>query len=73
MRSLFPKAFLAAWIAAGVLWAGTLPQFAQKPRILHRDDRLVGEVLQQSDLLVGKRRDLPAENGDQPEHDTFFA
>ena len=24
MRSLFPKAFLAAWIAAGVLWAGTL-------------------------------------------------
>jgi hypothetical protein len=22
MRSLFPKAFLAAWIAVGALWAG---------------------------------------------------
>ena len=24
MRNLFPKAFLAAWIAVGALWAGTL-------------------------------------------------
>ena len=31
-----------------------------QPRILHRDDRLGGEVLQQRDLLVGKRADLPA-------------
>ncbi len=26
-----------------------------EPRVLHRDDRLRGEVLQQCDLLVGER------------------
>ena len=34
--------------------AGALAQFAEQPRVLHRDDRLGGEVLQQRDLLVGK-------------------
>ena len=34
---------------------GALAQFAQEPRVLHRDDRLRGEVLQQRDLLVGER------------------
>ena len=28
----------------------------EQPRILHRDDRLRREVLQQRDLLVGERR-----------------
>src|SRR5262249_48204393 len=30
-------------------------QFVEQPRILHRDDRLRREVLQQRDLLVGER------------------
>src|SRR5262245_6523530 len=30
----------------------------QEPRVLHRDDRLRGEVLQQGDLLVRKRPHL---------------
>ena len=30
-------------------------QFTEQPRILHRDDRLVSEVLQQRDLFVGER------------------
>src|ERR1700732_725014 len=34
---------------------GTLAQFAQQPRVLDRDNRLRGEVLQQRDLLVRKR------------------
>ena len=39
-----------------------------QPRILHRDHRLRGEVLQQRDLLVGKRPDLLAVDHDKPEH-----
>jgi len=35
-----------------------LAQLAEQPRILHRDHRLRGEVLQQRDLLVGKRSNL---------------
>ena len=31
---------------------GALAQFAQQPRILHRDNRLGREVLQERDLLV---------------------
>ena len=32
-----------------------LADFVQQPRVLHRDHRLGGEVLQQRDLLVGER------------------
>ena len=45
--------------------AGALAQFAEQPRVLHRDDRLRREVLQQRDLLVGERADLLAINGEQ--------
>ena len=34
-----------------------------QPRILHRDDRLRREVLQQRDLFIGKRPDLAAGRG----------
>src|SRR5215472_3751846 len=33
---------------------GALAQFTQQPRILHRDDRLRCEVLQQRDFFIGK-------------------
>ena len=32
----------------------------KQPRVLHRDDRLRREILQQCDLLVGERPDLLA-------------
>ena len=35
-------------------------------RILHRDDRLRGEILQQRDLLVGKRLDLAVARSRRP-------
>ena len=34
-------------------------QFAQEPRILHRDDRLVGKGTHQLDLPFGERLDPP--------------
>ena len=37
-----------------------LARLGHQPRILHRDDRLRGEVLQQRDLLLGERPDLLA-------------
>ena len=46
---------------------GTLPQFPKQPRILHRDDRLRREILQQRDLLVAKRPHLLAVNRYCPE------
>src|SRR4051812_30029729 len=41
----------------GLLLQG-FARLGQKPRIFHRDDGLSREVLQQRDLLVGKRADL---------------
>src|SRR5262249_40019703 len=38
--------------------AGPRSQFTQQPRILHRDDSLIGEGLHQFDLLVGERLDF---------------
>ena len=37
-----------------------LPLLGDQPRVLHRDHRLGGEVLQQGDLLVGERPDFLA-------------
>ena len=37
-----------------------LARLGDQPRILHRDHRLRGEILQQRDLLVGERPDLLA-------------
>src|SRR6516164_3656538 len=39
---------------------GALLQFVQQPRVLHRDDRLVGEGGDQCNLLFGKRLDVRA-------------
>ena len=47
---------------------GALAQFAQQPRVLHRDHRLRREILQQRDLLVGKRPDLRPVEVDRPAH-----
>ena len=43
-----------------------LSQFAEQPRILDGDDRLGGEILHQLNLLVGKRPDFLAVDGDSP-------
>jgi hypothetical protein len=41
----------------GLLFQG-FARLCDQARVLHRDDRLRGEVLQQRDLLVGERADL---------------
>ena len=43
----------------GLLLQG-FARLGDEPRILHRDDRLRREILQQRDLLVGERADLLA-------------
>ena len=43
----------------GLLLQG-LARLVNQPRVLHRDDRLRREVLQQRDLLVGERPDFLA-------------
>ena len=44
-----------------------LLQFLEQPDILDGDDRLVGEGLEQCDLLVSKRTDLRSTNKDHPD------
>ena len=44
-----------------------------EPRILHRDDRLRGEVLQQGNLLVGEWADLLAVDNDYAQERVVFA
>src|SRR5215469_354194 len=44
---------------------GALTQFAQEPRVLHCDDRLCGEILQQRDLLIGERAYLSARDSER--------
>ena len=52
--------------SASVTWAwapsapGSRPQFREQPHVLDRDDRLVGERLEERDLLVGERAGLSA-------------
>ena len=41
-----------------------LARLGDQPRVLHRDDRLRGEVLQQRDLLVGERANFLAVDDD---------
>jgi hypothetical protein len=45
-----------------------LTLLGDQPRILHRDDRLSGEVLQQRDLLIVERPHFLAVNVNCPEH-----
>src|SRR5215469_16484317 len=46
---------------------GALAQFVEQPRVLDGDDRLGGEVLDQRDLLVGKRPHFLAVDADGPD------
>src|SRR6516164_882593 len=52
---------------------GALPQFAEQTGVLHRNDRLSGEVLQQRDLLFGKWAGLMAEDSDRAQELVIFA
>jgi hypothetical protein len=47
--------------------------FGQEPGVLHCDDRLRSEILQQRDLLVRKRANLPTPNRKRSEELSFFA
>ena len=48
-------------------------QFAEQPRVLHRDDRLRRKVLQQRYVLVAEGTDFLAVNVDAPPERAFFA
>src|SRR6516225_199308 len=50
----------------------SLARLGQEPRVLHRDDRLRREVLQQRDLLVGERTYFSAIDPDDAEQGAFF-
>src|SRR5215472_7122579 len=52
--------------------AGALAQLAKKPRILHRNDSLRREVLQERDLLVGEGADLLTNSYDYAEQHIVF-
>jgi hypothetical protein len=41
--------------AVAVCWSNASPRLGDQPRILHRDDRLRGEVFEQRDLLIRER------------------
>src|ERR1700731_1557236 len=45
----------AQYVRRGRLLLQRLPQFVEQPRVLDGDDRLIGEVLNELDLLVGER------------------
>jgi hypothetical protein len=53
--------------------ASALPQLAKEPRVLHRDHRLDGEILQQCDLLFGERAHLLPVDREAAEQDIVFA
>ena len=52
---------------------GTLAQFADEPRIFHRDDRLRRKIFEQRDLLVGERTDLLAVDPDASQEGAVLA
>jgi hypothetical protein len=49
-----------------------LPQFLEQPCVLDSDDRLVGEILDQLDLLVGERPDFLAVNDNRADQLVFL-
>ena len=51
-------------ISAVAVCVPGLARLGQQPRILHRDHRLRGEILQQCDLFVGKRPHLLTIHGE---------
>src|SRR5438105_1035892 len=56
----------------GLLFQG-LARLGDEARVLHRDDRLRREVLQQRDLLVGKPADFLAKHVNRAEKRLVFA
>ena len=56
----------------GLLLQG-LARLGDEPRVLHRDHRLRGEVLQQCYLFVGKWPNLLAVDREKPQQSTFVA
>src|SRR5882762_3890183 len=52
---------------------GAVARLGDQPRVLHRDDRLRGEVLQQRDLLVSEPADFPAINDERAQQAVVFA
>jgi hypothetical protein len=46
-------------VGGGRLLLQRFTQLAEQPRVLNGDNRLRGKVLNQFDLLVGERPDLP--------------
>src|SRR6516162_4224273 len=49
-----------------------LARLGQEPGVLHRDDGLCGEVLEQRDLLVSEWTDFLAKCGNRAKHCTIF-
>ena len=66
------KAANAQFVLALTKFVGPGAEFVQQPRILHRDHRLGGEALKQSDLLVRKATDFLAVNRDHAMHGAIF-
>ena len=52
---------------------GALAQFVQQPRIFHCNDRLRGEVFQQSNLFVGEGLNFRASSGNVAEQPVVLA
>ena len=48
-----------------------LLQFLEQPHVLDRDDRLIGEGFEQSDLLVGERTNFGSANCNHPDRNAF--
>jgi hypothetical protein len=53
--------------AVAVCWLQRLARLSDEPRILHRDDRLRREVLQERNLLGRERSHLGAKSGNDAE------
>jgi hypothetical protein len=56
----------------GLLLQG-LARLSQKPRILHRDDRLRREILQQRKLLIGERTNFLSKHDDCAQQNAVLA
>ena len=59
-------------LGGGFLLLQRLARLGDEPRVLHRDDRLRREVLQQRDLLIGERPNFSAINSKSAERDAVF-
>src|SRR5215471_16303850 len=60
-------------LGGGGLLLQRLARLVNQTRILHRDDRLRGETLQQRDLLVSEWKNFFAMHDDRPEQRLVFS